>query len=56
VKDLKSDNRGEYMSNEFKNICAKEGIHQELTTPHNPQKNGVAERKKYCGRSKGDVA
>ena len=25
-KDLRSDNGGEYMSNEFKNLCEKEGI------------------------------
>jgi hypothetical protein len=26
VKALRSDNGGEYVSNEFKNLCAKEGI------------------------------
>ena len=26
VKALRSDNGGEYESNEFKNLCAKEGI------------------------------
>ena len=26
VKALKSDNGGEYVSNEFKNLCPKEGI------------------------------
>eukprot|EP00253_Pinus_taeda_P031801 PITA_31801 len=45
VKALKSDNGGEYMSNEFKIFCAKEGIQWELKTPHNPQQNGVDERK-----------
>jgi transposase InsO family protein len=45
VKALRSDNGGEYVSNEFKNLCAKEGIRRELNTPHNPQQNGVAERK-----------
>eukprot|EP00253_Pinus_taeda_P008740 PITA_08740 len=45
VKALRSDNGGEYVSNEFKNFCAVEGIKQELTTPHNPQHNGVDERK-----------
>lgn len=33
------------MSNEFKNLCVEEGIKRELTTPHNPQQNGVAKRK-----------
>ena len=35
VKALRSDNGGEYISNEFKKFCAKEGIHQELIAPHN---------------------
>ena len=26
VKDLRSNNGGEYISNEFKNFCRKEGI------------------------------
>ena len=46
VKSLLSDNGGEYISNKFKNFCATEVIKRELTTPHNPQQNGVAERKK----------
>ena len=45
VKSLQSDNSGEYFSNEFKNFCAAEGIKRELTTPHNPQQNGLADRK-----------
>jgi transposase InsO family protein len=45
VKALRRDNGGEYISNEFKNLCAKEGIQRELIAPHNPQQNGVAERK-----------
>ena len=40
VKVLKSDNGGEYLSNEFKNLCASEGIRRELIAPHNPQHNG----------------
>ena len=43
-KSLRSDNRGEYVSNTFKDFCAKEGIKRELVTPHKPQKNGVVER------------
>ena len=35
-KALGSDNGGEYVSNEFKNFCAFEGIQQELMAPHNP--------------------
>jgi len=45
VKALRIDNSDEYVSNEFKNLCAKEGIRQELTAPHNPQQNGVAKSK-----------
>ena len=46
VKALRSDNGGEDISNEFKNFCRKEGIRRELIVPHNPQQNGVVERKK----------
>ena len=45
VKALRSDNGGEYVSNEFNNLCVVEGFKRELTTLHNPQQNGVAERK-----------
>ena len=45
VKALRSDNGGEYVSNEFKKICAKEGIRWALKTPHNTQRNGVANKK-----------
>lgn len=43
IKALRSDNGGEYVSNAFRDICSKEGIWRELTTPHNPQQNEVAE-------------
>ena len=45
VKALRSDNGGEYIYNEFKNFCSKEGIRRELIAPHNPHQHGVAERK-----------
>ena len=45
IKSLCSDNGGEYVSQQFKDFCATEGIKRELTAPHNPQQNGVAERK-----------
>eukprot|EP00253_Pinus_taeda_P032069 PITA_32069 len=45
VKALRSDNGGEYISDEFKDFCNAEGIRRELIAPHNPQQNGVAERK-----------
>jgi hypothetical protein len=45
IKVLRSDNGGEYTSNEFKNFCKEARIKRELTVPFNPQQNGVAERK-----------
>jgi transposase InsO family protein len=45
VKALRSDNGGGYISNEFKYFYSKEGIQRELIGPHNPQQNGVAEKK-----------
>jgi hypothetical protein len=44
LKILRSDNR-EYASKEFGNFCRAVGIKRELTTPYNPQQNGVEERK-----------
>jgi transposase InsO family protein len=37
VKALRSDNGGEYISNEFKDFCSREGIQRELIAPQNPQ-------------------
>eukprot|EP00253_Pinus_taeda_P027300 PITA_27300 len=45
IRALRSENGGEYVSQDFKDFCVAEGIKQELTTPHNPHQNGVAERK-----------
>jgi hypothetical protein len=45
IKILRSDNGGEYTSKEFVNFCKYVGIKRELTTPYNPQQNGVVERK-----------
>jgi hypothetical protein len=45
IKVLSSDNGGEYTSKEFINFCIEARIKRELTTPYNPQQNGVAERK-----------
>ena len=56
VKALRSDNGGEYISDEFKDFCKEEGIRRELIAPHNPQQNGVAERKNDCGCCTGNVA
>jgi transposase InsO family protein len=45
IKVLRSGNGGEYTSKEFQDFCQEAGIKRELTTPYNPQQNGVAERK-----------
>jgi hypothetical protein len=45
INILRSNNGGEYTSKEFVNFCKDVGIKRELTTPYNPQQNGVAERK-----------
>jgi transposase InsO family protein len=45
INILRSDNGGEYTSKEFVNYCKDFKIKRELTTPYNPQQNGVAERK-----------
>ena len=44
IKTFRSDNGGEFTSNEFKALCKDSGIKRELTTPYNPQHNGVVER------------
>jgi hypothetical protein len=45
IKTLRTDNGGEYTSREFVAFCKSAGIRRDLTVPHNPQQNGVAERK-----------
>nr|GFB58473.1 retrovirus-related Pol polyprotein from transposon TNT 1-94 [Tanacetum cinerariifolium] len=45
VKVLRTDRGGEFLSKEFTNFCDEEGIKRELTAPHTPEQNGVAERK-----------
>ena len=44
LKVLRSDNGGEYLSNDFKEFLADHGIKHELTVAYTPQQNGVAER------------
>jgi transposase InsO family protein len=45
IKVLRSDNGGDYSSNEFKYFCKEAGIKRELVVSYNPQQNGVAKRK-----------
>jgi hypothetical protein len=45
IKILRSDNGGEYTSKEFVRFCRDVRINRELTTPYNPQQNGVAKIK-----------
>ena len=42
---LRSDNGGEYTSNNFTKFCQDHGIQHHLTNPYHPAQNGVAERK-----------
>lgn len=44
LKVLRSDGGGEYMSNEFKSYCTREGIEHEVIAPYTLQHNGIAER------------
>ena len=45
INILRSDNGGEFTSNEFNDYWKEDGIKRELTIPYNLQQNGVAERK-----------
>jgi transposase InsO family protein len=45
IKVLRSDNGGEYTSNDFKDFCKEARIKRELKVSYNPQQNGVVERK-----------
>lgn len=44
IRTLRTDNGGEYVSEEFTTYLKLKGIHHQLTSPHSPQQNGVAER------------
>ena len=44
IKVLRSDNGGENSSKEFESFLKKNGIVHQLSVPHNPAQNGVAER------------
>jgi transposase InsO family protein len=44
VRRIHSDGGGEFISAEFKSVCAAAGVKQTFTAPHSPAQNGVAER------------
>ena len=45
IKTPRSNNSGEYNSKEFEAFCKEAGMKREMTTPYDPPKNGVVERK-----------
>lgn len=45
IKCIQSDNGTEYINREFDNLLKTKGIRRRLTVPHNPEQNGVSERK-----------
>ncbi|GJU21576.1 retrovirus-related pol polyprotein from transposon TNT 1-94 [Tanacetum coccineum] len=44
IKCLRTDNGGEYTSDEFDTFCRQEGIKRQFTTAYTPQQNRVAEQ------------
>ena len=42
IRVLRTNNKGEYTSNEFMEYCSTKGIKKEHTVPHIPQQNGLA--------------
>jgi transposase InsO family protein len=44
IQHLRSDNGGEYISQQFRSFCKDKGIQRQLTVPYTPQQNGVSER------------
>jgi len=45
IRRLRTNNGGEYTSEEFLSFCRQHGIKRELTCADTPQQNGVAKRK-----------
>ena len=44
LKSIRTDNGGEYVSNEFQDYLRTEGVKHERSISKNPEQNGVAER------------
>ena len=45
ILTIRTDNGGEYTSNEFARLLANDGILHQKTVAHTPEQNGIAERK-----------
>ena len=45
IRVLRSNNGGEYTSEDFDGFCRQEGIRRQLTVSYTSEQNGVAERK-----------
>ena len=45
IRCLRSDNGGEFTSNEFNEFCEDHGIKRHLSLAKTPQQNGIVERK-----------
>ena len=44
LKCLRTDNGGEFKSEEFVKFCRERGIRREYTAPYSPEQNEIAER------------
>ena len=44
IKTINADNGGEFVSNDFKNLCEESGIEIFYSPPYTPEYNGIAER------------
>ena len=44
ITTLRTDNGGEFTSNNFLTYCQEKGIKRQLTNVYTPQQNGVSER------------
>ena len=44
LKCLRTDNGGEFKSDEFVKFWRERGIRREYTAPYSPEQNGIAER------------
>ncbi|CAL9098094.1 unnamed protein product, partial [Musa textilis] len=45
ISSIRSDHGGEFQNHDFQNFCEINGYNHNISTPRNPQQNGVVERK-----------